>query len=90
MAKFRIVGAVTTDAGNAFVFGNLVKQARQHWGVAGSIVSHFDSSNFQRTGIDAQLDFAPLSTVLGAMLLGFPFAFAFAQHLDVGAVDQKV
>jgi hypothetical protein len=85
MTELPVVGAVTTNAGDAFFSADLVKQARQHRGVSGRIVSHFDSSNLQRSCVNAQVNLAPLATIVGAMLFGF--SLAFAEHLDAGAVD---
>jgi len=88
VTAFRVVGAVTTHARDSLVIGNLVEQARQHRRVAGRIVGHLDGPDFQRSRIDAKMDLAPLTTVVGAVPLRLPFAFA--EHLDASAVDQKV
>ena len=88
VTAFRVVGAIATYARYSLVIGNLVKQARQHRRVAGRIVGHFDGPDFQHSRIDAKMDLAPLATVVGAVFLRL--SFAFAEHLNAGAVDQKV
>jgi hypothetical protein len=88
MAELCVVDTISTDVGDAFVFADLVKQAWQHQGGAGGIASHFDSPNLQRVGIDGQVNLAPLTTVVGAALLGFPLTFA--KHLDARSVDQEM
>lgn len=67
---------------------NLVEQPWQHRRVAGCVIGHFDSPDFQCGRIEAKMGLAPLAAVLRAVLLCFPFAFA--EHLDAGAVDQQV
>jgi len=44
--------------------------------------------DFQRGRVNAQVNLAPLTTVVGTMLFGLPLTFA--QLLDAGAVDQQV
>ena len=84
MTAFGVVGTIAADARDGLVSGNLVEQAGQYRRVAGSVIGYLDGPDFQRGCINAQVDFAPLATVLSAVLLGL--ALAFTQHLDAGAV----
>ena len=89
MVALRVIRAVATDARDGLVIVDLVQQARQHRRVPGGVVGHFDGPDFQRGRVNAQMDLAPLTTVVGTMLFGLPFAFA--QYLDTAAVvDQQV
>src|SRR5471030_1783144 len=80
--------AVSANTGDDFVRTNLAAQAWQHGRIAGGIVRHLNSADFQGRGVYAQMHLAPLPTVVRAMLLRFPFTFA--QHLDAGTVDKPV
>lgn len=88
MAALRVVSAVATDARDGFVIADLVEQARQHRRVAGAVVGHFDGPDFQCGRVNAQVNLAPLTPIVSAMLLRFPLALA--KHLDAGAVDQQM
>ena len=88
MAALGVIGAITIDARDALPLDDLLEQARQHRGVAGGVVGHLDRPDLQRIGVNVQVDLAPLTTIIGSMLLRFPLAFA--KHLDARAIDQHV
>lgn len=52
------------------------------------VPSRVDGPDFQRGRVNAKMDLAPLTTLVGSMLLCLPLAFA--EHLDAGTVDQQV
>ena len=88
MAALRIVSAITADAGELLFRRNLTWQIGQHRRITDAVVGYFHRSDFECDSINAEMDLAPLAAVIGAMLLRLPFAFA--QHLDAGAIDQQV
>lgn len=69
MAAFRVIGAVATDAHVCIIHANLVEQIRQYRRVAGGIVGYLDGLDFQRGGVYTQVHLAPLTAIVGAMLL---------------------
>jgi hypothetical protein len=83
-----VISAVTANRIDAFVAGYLVQHIGQHLRVTDSIRCHLNRPNFQGFSVNAQMNLAPLPTVLGAMLLGFPFAFA--QHFYARTVHQQM
>lgn len=87
-AASRVVGTIGTDAFDRFVAGNLSQQLGQHRRISNGIAAHLDGAYLQRLRIDAQMDLAPFTPVLGAVLLAFPLAFA--QELDARAVHQQL
>lgn len=88
VARFGVVRPVPADAADGFIRRYLPEQLGQHGRIAHAVVGDFDGPNLQRLGIDGQMDIAPLTPVLGAVFLAFPFPFA--QKLDAGAVDQQI
>jgi len=80
-----VVGTIATDAGHVIINGNLIKQTLQHRRIAGGVVGHFDRPDFQRGRVNAKVDLAPLTTIVGSMLFGL--LLTFTQFLDAGAVD---
>jgi hypothetical protein len=88
MAAFRIVGAITADAGNVRFRRNFTQQVGQHGSITDAVVGHFHGPDFECGSINTEMDLAPLAAVIGAMLLGLPFALA--QHLDASAMEQQV
>ena len=80
VAILRVVGAIAADAGNLLVGGNLFKQRWQDRRVADAVVGHFHRSDLKRGRVDPKVNLAPLATVLGAVLLRLPLAFA--KHFD--------
>jgi len=67
MTTLRVVSIVTTDARDDLFIADLAEQTRQHWRVPGRIVGYLDSTNFQRGRVNAKIDPAPLSTIVGAI-----------------------
>ena len=84
----RVVGAIGTDAFDGLVGGNLGQQLEQHRRISDGIAGHLDGAYLQRLCVDAQVDLAPLTPVLGTML--FAFALAFAKELHACAVHQQL
>jgi len=70
--------------GLGVVGANLVEQASQHLRVAGGVVGHFNSLDFQGRGINSKVHLTPLTAVVGTMFLRFPLPLA--RHLDAGTV----
>lgn len=88
VASFRIIGAVPADACDGFAQADLFQQTGHHGCIASGVVGYFDGPDFQRGGINAQVDLAPLAAIVSPMLFGL--SLAFAQHLDASAIDKKV
>jgi len=51
--------------------GNLGQQPEQHRRVADGVAGHLDGAYPQRLGVDAQMNLAPITPGLGAMLFAF-------------------
>lgn len=88
MARLRVIGPVAADRGDGLGLGNLRQQVRQHGRIADAIAGDAYRPDFQGFRVNAQMHLAPLQTVLRSMFPGLPFAFA--DHLDAGAVDQQM
>ncbi len=89
MTRLRIMGPVTADRGYALGFLNLRQQVAQHGCIAYIVAGHAHRAGFQGLCVDTpKMHLAPLSPVLGLMLLGLPFPLSY--HIDAGAVDQQV
>src|SRR5450830_964442 len=87
-AASRVVSAISADAFDGLVERDLGQQLGQHRCISDGVGGHLDGAYFQRLRIDAQMDLAPFTPVLGAMLLALPFALA--EELDAGAVHQQL
>lgn len=88
MTAFCVVGTITADTCDSLVNTDLLEQTRQHRCIASSVIGHLDSTDFQRGGVNPQVDLAPLATIIGPMFLPLPLAFT--EHFDASAVDQKM
>src|SRR4051812_14908154 len=64
MTALGVVGAISMNARDVLLHGNLIDQARQHRCIAGGVVGHLDSPDFQRTGVNAQMNLSPLTAVV--------------------------
>ena len=75
-----------SDSDVALAGAEKVKEALASGQKVLGVVGHLESPDFQRLRVNAHMDFAPLATVIRAMLLSLPFPLA--QHFDAGAIDQ--
>ena len=83
-----VVRAIARDAGNGFIFWNLIEQFSSHRRITDLVGGHHDGADLQGVGIDAQMHFAPLATSFSSMLLGLPFAFT--QEFDARGIHEHV
>ena len=88
MTGLGVVGSVAADRQQRFVRVDLPEQTGQHRCVAYRLGRDLDRPDLQRLRVDTDVQLAPLAPVLCAVLLSLPFAFA--HHLQAGAIDQQV
>ena len=88
MALAGVEGAVSCDAGDLLIRGDLVEQFGQHGRVAHVDGGELGRPDFQRLLVNLDVDLAPDPAFRPAMLAGVLFTFAL--DLDRGAVDKQV
>jgi hypothetical protein len=76
------------SSGWGFFQRDLTERVWQHGCISDAVVSNFHGLDIERDGVNAEMDLAPLVTVIGTMLLRLTLAFA--EHFDTGTVHQQV
>ena len=83
-----IIGAIAVDAEDRLILGDLRQKRRKGRRITDGVGRDLDCPDIQGLRIDPDMNLAPLAAIGSAVLPCFPFAFA--HHLDSGAVDQQV